>query len=140
VAEIASADRIGGIVLFHVLAPLPPALLEHSGNPESRTSLMEAQAEYREEVEAAESSLLLDFKTELLRSGVDGAAILSQMSPSVDDNEVAPLILSVARDQHCDTVVVGRESHFGIRKRLFRHHVADQVVRHSEGLCVWIVG
>ena len=54
------------------------------------------------------------------------------------DPTLAVALLDLARDQECGTIVVGRNSLPWYRE-LVHHHPADELVRRSEGVAVWVV-
>jgi nucleotide-binding universal stress UspA family protein len=47
-------------------------------------------------------------------------------------------ILEAARAEGCDTIVVGREVFTGLDK-IFRRHVADDLIRRGAGHTLWVV-
>ena len=47
-------------------------------------------------------------------------------------------ILETAHARHCGTVVVGRQSHHGL-KALLTSHVSDVLMSQGEGLAIWVV-
>jgi K+-sensing histidine kinase KdpD len=47
-------------------------------------------------------------------------------------------ILEAAQAESCDTIVVGRETFTGL-DRIFKHHVADDLIRRGQGYTIWVV-
>lgn len=53
-------------------------------------------------------------------------------------SSIAEALLDLARDQRCDTIVVGRNS-LPWHRELLHHHPADELVRRAEGVAIWVV-
>jgi len=51
---------------------------------------------------------------------------------------VARHCIETAREKGCQTVVIGRETWPWYRE-LFKKHHCEELVRHAQGLTVWIV-
>lgn len=143
------ADMIGDrsgfrIRLFHVLPPLPPNLLEFGGaeNPKRERSLdREIEDERDEWLDAAQKATQPVFdkaKSILEAAGVPPESLETQFGISVSRGEVLNDILDEARENDFGTIVVGRHS-FSVLKELFEHHLADELVRHGQGLTIWVV-
>jgi nucleotide-binding universal stress UspA family protein len=132
------------IRLFHVLAALPPGLLEFAGSEKKETEeKMEAeeqaaQARWLEEMEKAAQPVFTKAQTILQGAGVPAQAVETQFSTSVNKQDVAADILEEARASRCGTIVVGRES-FSRLRELFQQHVADELIRKSHGFTIWVV-
>jgi K+-sensing histidine kinase KdpD len=47
-------------------------------------------------------------------------------------------ILEAAQADRCETIVVGRHS-FTLLQRIFRHPVADELIRRGQGYTIWVV-
>jgi nucleotide-binding universal stress UspA family protein len=143
------ADVIGNrkdfrIRLFHVLPPLPAALLEFgsSENAERERSLdRKTEAQRDEWLGAAEEATQPVFekaKDILETAGVPTECLETQFGISVNQGDVMTDILEEARENDFGTIVVGRQS-FSPLKELFEHHLADELVRHGDGLTIWVV-
>lgn len=129
--DIVAPDRVNGVVLFHVLPPTPPGRLEHADVLEREESSNERSA--------AEQKLLAPIRTQLESAGVPAALIFLRTESCAGEYEIVPDILSAARAHECGTIVVGREAFTGLKK-LFRHHIADAIIKSGEGMGVWVVG
>jgi len=129
------------VKLFHVMKPMPRALMEHGG---SENPAVEAQlgARLREDQEAwlrkereAECPILLKACETLARSGFDTSGVTMKFG---HEDDVAANILDEARGGQYDTIVIGRN---GISKitRMFGGGITDQLLRDAEGIAIWIV-
>jgi len=129
------------VTLFHVLKPMPRALLEHGG---SENPTIEAQlgARLRDDREAwlrkereAECRILLKACETLAESGFDTSGVTLKFG---HEDDVATNILDEARSGQHDTIVIGRR---GISRvtRMFGGGVSDQVLRDAKGFAIWIV-
>lgn len=143
------ADIIGGradfhIRLFHVLPPLPPNLLEFGGaeNPKRERSLDRKIEDERDEwLDAAQKATQPVFdkaKSILEAAGVPPESLETQFGISVNQGDVVTDILDEARENDFGTIAVGRQS-FSTLRELFEHHAADELVRHGQGLTIWVV-
>ncbi len=74
----------------------------------------------------------------LSRHGIDVADLVVEFEEPLDRRNIADDILEAARERDCGTVVVGRDSFTGWQ-RLFRHHVAEDLVDEGKGLSIWVV-
>lgn len=72
----------------------------------------------------------------LLDAGIPDANI--EILPKTNDLEEARSIISEARKQHCDTIVMGRRSAH-MAKGLFGG-VSDRTIKRVENLTLWVVG
>ena len=132
------------VVLFHVLPPLPPELLEHGGvadddaKADLAQELRQAQQLRSEERRLVEQGLFEWTRSRLLASGIPDAAILMRTSTSANAKAVVNEIISAAREHSCRTVVVGRES-FSRFHQLFNRHICDELIRADDELAVWVV-
>ncbi len=129
------------VTVFHVLRPMPRALLEHGG---SEDPAMEAQlsSQLHREQDAwfthkweTESPLLTKACETLIALGIDASRIVMKFG---HDDDVATSILEEAREGHHDTIVVGRTGMSRIT-RLFGGGVTDHILRDGKGLALWII-
>lgn len=144
VAEMIGRRRGYAVYLFHVLPPFPPGLLEHGGseNPDTEKQLEEQmrdkQARWLAEAKRTSQSLLDKAKAILHDAGVPARAITSQFYAPISGENLISDILLTAQTDHCDTIVVGRETFSGLQ-RVFRHHVADDLIRRGHNHTIWVV-
>lgn len=143
------AEMIGGregfrVRLFHVLPPLPPELLEFGGSesPKRERSLdRKVQDERDGWLDAAQKATRPVFdkaKGILEAAGVPPESLETQFGISVSRGDVVTDILEEARENDFGTIVAGRHS-FSALRELFEHHFADELVRHGQGLTIWVV-
>lgn len=143
------ADLLGGredveVSLLHVLSPLPPELLETGGAGDEATEgriEAEQEAEQRRWIDAARKAkapLFAKARHSLEEGGFDGARVHAHAFETVPEERVYQRILDAAEHCGCDTVVMGREPR-GWVANLLNRYVSHDVVKHAEGLTVWVV-
>lgn len=141
------AELLGGRPGFHVglvHLELPPRMLEWGGSddPEiERAVSAERAAAYQElKKEAVESGqdLLQKLHAVLSAKGIDVTARLVRFEEPLNRKNIADDLLSLAKEREYGTIVVGRHSFSGL-KRLFEHHVGEELVRTGIGVTIWIV-
>lgn len=141
------AETIGNKPGFHVALlhlELPPRMLEWGGSEDPQIEHRVAdqrESDYRElEHRTVEQGrmLLSQMKQSLVKQGIDVAALFVKLDGSLKPTQLAEDILKVAKEKDYRTIVVGRETFSGLR-RLFQHHVAEELVRSGEGRTIWIV-
>jgi nucleotide-binding universal stress UspA family protein len=129
------------VTLFHVLKPVPRALLEHGG---SENPAIEAQLSARlrkdrdtwlRKQREAECPILLKACETLAQSGFDTSGVILQFG---HEDDVAATILDEARSGQHDTVVMGRHGTSRIT-RMFGGGVTDRLLRNAKGFAIWIV-
>jgi K+-sensing histidine kinase KdpD len=57
---------------------------------------------------------------------------------SINGQSMVTDILEAAQADRCETIVVGRHS-FTLLQRIFRHPVADELIRRGQGYTIWVV-
>jgi nucleotide-binding universal stress UspA family protein len=141
------ADMVGGKRDFHVgllHLELPPRMLEWGGSEdpkiEDKISSERADAYQQLEEQAIEGgqTLLQRLQGMLAERGIDVAALLVQFEEPLDPKHITHHVLKTAKEQNYATVVVGQRAFSGL-KRLFRHHVGEELVRTGEGITTWVV-
>lgn len=129
------------VTLFHVLKPMPRALMEHGG---SENPAVEAQlgARLREDQKAwlrkereAECPILLKACETLAQSGFDTSGVTMKFG---HEDDIAANILDEARGGQYDTIVIGRNRMSKIT-RMFGGGITDRLLRDAEGIAIWIV-
>lgn len=129
------------VTLFHVLNPMPRALLEHGGseNPDIeealRSSLREDQKAWLKREREAECPILERASDVLERSGFDKSQIAVKFG---HDGDIAQTILEEARMGSYETIVVGRTGTSGIM-RIFGGGITEHLLRDARGLALWII-
>ena len=144
VAEIIGAREDFHIVLFHVLPPIPPELLEFGGAEDPATehtldqTLKQEQAQWIEDAKKTAEPIVDNAKTILYRIGVLPAMVSVVFSQSIHRPDIVRELIETARKQNCGTIVVGRESYSSF-KEMFHHHVGEELVRQATGFAVWVI-
>jgi nucleotide-binding universal stress UspA family protein len=129
------------VTLFHVLKPMPRALLEHGGseNPETEAQLSmqlhKAQETWLKQEREAECPVLKQACEALARAGFDVSRVNMKFG---HEDDVAGTILEEARLGRHDTIVVGRSGTSRMR-RLFGGGVTDRLLHDAKGLAIWII-
>jgi nucleotide-binding universal stress UspA family protein len=132
------------ISLLHVLAPVPTGLLEHGGseNPakEARLDAEEKAKQHRWTSNANKASQKgLDEARAILRSaGIASAAVKALTYEPGENEDAADIILNMARERRCRSIVVGRQSVSWFQK-LFSEQLSDELVRRGKEFCVWAI-
>lgn len=141
VGEVLRTRPDAEVMVFHVLASVPPMLREHGGseNPMMEARLgrkleKEQRAWYKQEQDV-ERKILKKAKAILENAGLDGARIQTQFG--YEDN-IARNILEKARSNRYNTIVVGRHGRSGI-KRFSWGGVTQRLLRTGHGLTIWVV-
>jgi nucleotide-binding universal stress UspA family protein len=120
-----------GIVLFHVLPPLPPWL--EAGDV---TMLNIQRDNYITTALASGERMLAEMKDALVSQGLPAAFIETEVSDEI--GKVSEAILDAARRHECDTIVLGRRGQSMIGQ-FFGGSVAEQLLRNPIGLTIWLV-
>jgi nucleotide-binding universal stress UspA family protein len=129
------------VTLFHVLKPMPRALLEHGGseNPAIEEQLSARLREDREtwlrKERETECPVLKKACETLAQSGFDASRVTLKFG---HEDDVATNILEEAQIGHHDTIAVGRR---GISRitRMFGGGVTDRLLRDAKGFAIWII-
>lgn len=107
---------------LHLAHVLPPATIaESEGASESARATLERLRE------------------QLAEGGVPPERIDFGTIQGGTESTLAEALLDAARDQECDTIVVGRHS-LPWHRELFHQHPADELVRRARDVAVWVVG
>lgn len=144
VAKLVGRRRGFRLRLAHVLAPVPPKLLEYrSVDDLDEQERLDARFEARQRqwlaaaTAAAERTQAIT-NTTLRKAGVPAKAVSTLLSDPFDSHDAAEQILELARAHQCRTVVVGRQSISWFRK-LMHGDLAAELVRRGEGVTIWVV-
>src|SRR3990172_4253402 len=121
------------IRLFHVLAPLPPRLVDFPVGEDPRAAWV-AQSE------KAAQAVFARTKAILRKARIPAHALGTELVTVSTDQDLATIIVEAARASQCGTIVVGRETYAGLRELFQRHvHVADELIQKAQGLALWVV-
>jgi nucleotide-binding universal stress UspA family protein len=132
------------IVLFHVLPPIPPELLEFGGAEDPGTeqqlneSLKQEQARWVENAKKTAEPIIENAKTILYRIGVPPERTTSLFSQSIHRPDIVRELIETAHNHNCGTIVVGRETYSSF-KEMFHHHVGEELVRQAWGYAIWVI-
>lgn len=144
VAEMLGRRRGFGVLLAHVLPPVPPEFREFGGSEDPdkerqlTAELHAARAHWIEAVQRAAQPVLERAKAILRDAHVPASAIDTHCAPEMSGKDVMADILQVAQQHNCNTIVVGRESLLGLQK-LIQPHVADALIHRGRGMTIWVV-
>lgn len=132
------------ICLLDVLPPLPSELLEHGGseNPrkEARLGADQKARQHRWISTANQASQKeLDEARAILRTaGISAGAVKAVTCEPGANQDAADVILDVARECKCRTVVVARQSVSWFHE-LFGEQLSDELHRRGKEFCVWAI-
>jgi nucleotide-binding universal stress UspA family protein len=141
VGSLLRANPDAMVTLFHVLKPMPRALLEHGGSedPDTESRLREQlrteQRRWTMEEQEAECSVLEQARKALMETGFDPTHVRLKFG---HEEDVARNILEEAMLGGHGTIALGRHGTSRM-KRFLGGGVTDQVVRDAKGIAVWIV-
>lgn len=144
VGKVVGKQKGMRIYLLHVLPPLPPVLVEHGGseNPRKEAQLDQAlKAKQNRWISVANkgSQKLLDDARALLRTaGVPAGAVKGLTCEPGENEDAADVILEMARECKCRTIVVGRQSIAWFQK-LFTKQLADELHDRAKEFSVWAI-
>jgi nucleotide-binding universal stress UspA family protein len=144
VAEMLGRRRGFGVLLVHILSPVPPEFREFGGSEDPGTErqltaeLHAARANWIDAAQRAAQPVLERARAILRAARVPASAIDTYCAPETSGKDVMADILQVARQHNCNTVVVGRESFVGLQE-LIQPHVADTLIHRSRGITIWVV-
>jgi len=144
VATMLGGEKDFHIHLMHRLPSYPPELLEFGGteNPElekeKEAEIRNLQAKWLKEAEKAAKIVFDSAKGVLRQAGVPMRMVNTHCCSAAPGENLVTDILEDATTHACSTIVIGRESFSGL-KRLYKHHVADELVRRGQGLTIWVV-
>lgn len=144
VADMVGAREDFHVVLFHVLPPIPPELLEFGGAEDPGTeqkldeTLKKEQAQWIENAKKDAEPILDNAKTILYRIGVPPAMITTVCSQSIHRPDIVRELIETAHKQNCGTIVVGRESYSSF-KEMFHRHVGEELVQKGQGFAIWVI-
>ena len=132
------------ICLVHVLRPLPPELLEHGGSEDPSK-----EARLQRDLEAEQTRWIATAKKEaqkdldqagamLRRAGISAKALQSLFCEPGEGPNAADVLLDMAKECQCRTVVVGRRAASWLHE-LFSQDLSEELLRRGKGFCVWAV-
>jgi nucleotide-binding universal stress UspA family protein len=140
----AMIDRRPGyhVCLLHGLPQGPP--FEHGGSEDSLleeildANLQKRRAEWIKRKQQSAQPMLEKARAVLRSAEVSEGATTTRFAFAYHVDALVTEILEAAQAEKCDTIVVGRETFTGL-DRIFKHHVADDLIRRGQGYTVWVV-
>lgn len=141
------ASMIGGrpgyhVCLLHGFPPVPP--FEHGGSEIPLleemldAKLQKKRAEWLRREQQSAQPMVDRAKAALRDAQVPENAIATKFSAASTVDSLVNEILEAGHKENCDTIVVGRET-FTVLDRIFRRHVADDLIRRGRGYTIWVV-
>ena len=130
------------VCLLHGIRPVPP--FEHGGAEDPLlerildSNLQKKRAEWIKREQQSAQPMLEKAKAVLRSAQVSEDAMPTRFASASNVDMLVTEILAAARAENCDTIVVGRETFAGL-DRIFRHHVADDLIRRGQGCTIWVV-
>jgi nucleotide-binding universal stress UspA family protein len=129
------------VTLFHVLKPMPRALLEHGGSEDPAEEIrlakkLQADQENWVRTESVFESPILVTALELF--GKTGFPLDRVTLKFGHEDDIAHTILDEARTGGYGTIVMSRHASNGI-KRFFGGSITDQLLRDAAGYTLWVV-
>jgi nucleotide-binding universal stress UspA family protein len=130
--------------LAYIASRLPPELLETGGaelperEEQLESTLRREQRGWMAVGDKKARTIVRAAQTTLQRAGLAASRIHAYVSSPLDAREVVDEVLLVARDQQCETIVVGHRAHSWFRS-LGSGDLADQLLRRAKGYAVWVI-
>jgi nucleotide-binding universal stress UspA family protein len=130
------------VCLLHGLPPPPP--VEHGGAEDPLlekildSNLQKKRAEWLKQERQSAQPMVEKAKAVLRGARLSEDAITARFVSASNVDALVTEILAAAERKNCDTIVVGRETFRGLDE-IFRHHVADNLVRRGQGYTIWVV-
>jgi len=145
VGQLAAAGDQSEFHLAYIASRVPAELLE-TGGAETSDREEQLQANLRRQQQAWMAGtdrkawrILRAAQSSLHNAGVDRRRIRACVSSPLDAREAADEVLLLARDQDCDTIIVGHTPQSWL-SALGRGDLAEQLVRRAKGYAVWVIG
>ena len=129
------ADWLNGRpATVHVVHVLPHTPAPKKKGAEKPTRAERWLAMSREDAQGT----LMKAVERLKERGMDPGSVEDRFLYVHSDFTAADGLLDAAREQSCETVVLGRNA-LSWSRELFHHHIADELIRKAEGYTVWVV-
>jgi nucleotide-binding universal stress UspA family protein len=132
------------ICLVHVLCPLPPELLEHGGSEDpSKEARLQHDLEDQQGrwIATAKKKAQKDLDqavATLRKAGISARALQSLFCEPSEGPKTADVLLDMAKECRCRTIVVGRRSASWLHE-LFSLELSEELLRRGKGFCVWAI-
>jgi len=131
--------------LVYIGSRVPARLLETGGaeradrEDELQSSLRRQQRAWMARADKQAWRILRAAESTLQHAGVEPQRIHASVSSPLDAREAVDEVLLLARDQGCDTVIVGHTAHSWLGA-LGGGDLPEQLVRRAKGYAVWVIG
>lgn len=125
------------VTMFHVLAPIPPALLE-TGSAQAEPELERSRQAWEESELQIEGKLFKPLRNILELEGFRPEQVHCKYVAPVPESEIADEILNECEAEGYDTVVLGKRGNSTVDLSL-TGGITEKVVKNARNLAVWIV-
>lgn len=143
--ELATAGDQFEFHLAYIASRVPAELLETGGaetpgrENQLQSNLRRQQRAWMAGTDKKAWRILRAAQSQLHTAGVKKQRIHACVSSPLDAREAADEVLLLARDQDCDTVIVGHTPQSWL-SALGGGDLAEQLVRRAKGYAVWAIG
>ena len=143
--QLAASGGQSEFHLAYIASHVPAELLETGGaeTPDREEQLQSALRRQQRAWMAGSDKkawrVLRAARSHLHTAGVEKQRIHACVSSPLDAREVADEVLLLARDQDCDTVIVGHTPQSWL-SALGGRDLAEQLVRRAKGYAIWVIG
>lgn len=130
------------VCVLHGLLPVPP--FEHGGSEDPLleeildANLQKKRAQWIKSEQQSAQPMLEKAKAVLRSAQLSEDAMTTRFGSASNVDMLVTEILAAAQAENSDTIVVGRETFAGL-DRIFKHHVADDLIRRGQGYTIWVV-
>ena len=143
--QLAAAGDQPEFHLAYIASRVPAELLETGGaetpdrEEQIQSNLRHQQQAWMAGTDKKAWRVLRAAQSSLHNAGVEKQRIHACVSSPLDAREAADEVLLLARDQDCDTVIVGHTPRSWL-SALGGGDLAEQLVRRAKGYAVWVIG
>ena len=143
--QLATAGDQSEFHLAYIASRVPAELLETGGaetpdrEEQLQSNLRRQQRAWMAGTDKTAWRILRAAQSQLHTAGVQKQRIHTCVSSPLDAREAADEVLLLARDQDCDTVIVGHTPQSWL-SALGGGDLAEQLVRRAKGYAVWVIG
>jgi nucleotide-binding universal stress UspA family protein len=143
--QLAAAGNHREFHLAYIASRVPAELLETGGaetpdrEEQLQSNLRRPQCAWMAGTDKKAWRILRAAQSRLHTAGVEKQRIHACVSSPLDAREAPDEVLLLARDQDCDTVIVGHTPQSWL-SALGGGDLAEQLVRRAKGYAVWVIG
>lgn len=144
VAQFVGRRRQFRICLVHVLSPFPPALQEHGGSSDTAEeqrldlAMREEQDRWITATKKRAQKSLDQAGIVLRKAGIPRSAVQVLFCEPGEPEATADMLLKMAAECKCHTVVVGRRSVSWLHE-WFSRDISEELLRRATGFCIWAI-